>query len=180
MENAYIKNGRTRLRNIVLAAMFAAVTAVLSQTAIPLPSGVPVTLQVFAVALCGFCLGSKWGTVSVAVYILLGTIGVPVFSGFKGGAAVLAGITGGYIWGFVLMVFLCGLGKEFGFRGSELLMGVAGVLLCHLCGIFQVTLINQSSLWQNALVFSVPYLVKDFISAAAAAALSKNILKRIG
>ena len=90
------ENTRKRTLNLTLAALFTAVTAVLSQTAIPTPFDVPLTLQTFAVALCGYTLGIKWGLASILTYILLGTAGVPVFSGFRGGVQVLFGATGGF------------------------------------------------------------------------------------
>ena len=72
-------------KTMIITAMFAAVIAVLAQIAFPLPSGVPVTLQTFAVALTGVVLGAKLGTISTFIYILLGAVGVPVFSGLNGG-----------------------------------------------------------------------------------------------
>ena len=95
---------RQKITTIVLCALFAAITAVLSQIAIPMPSGVPVTLQTFAIALCGFYLCTARATVSTVVYVLLGAVGVPVFSGFKGGIASIVGPTGGFIIGFIAMV----------------------------------------------------------------------------
>ena len=92
---------KKRILNITFAALFTAITAALSQAAIPTPFGVPLTLQTFAVALCGYVLGIKWGLASIITYILLGVFGVPVFSGFKGGAQVLFGATGGFIFGFL-------------------------------------------------------------------------------
>ena len=71
---------RQKITTIVLCALFAAITAVLSQIAIPMPSGVPVTLQTFAIALCGFYLCTARATVSTVVYVLLGAVGVPVFN----------------------------------------------------------------------------------------------------
>ena len=96
-------------RDMVLCAVMAAVTAVCAQISIPMPSGVPVTLQTFAVPLTGYLLGMKYGLISVAVYILLGAAGVPVFTGFRGGIGTIAGPTGGFIVGFLLMVigFMC-------------------------------------------------------------------------
>lgn len=79
---------KIKTADLVIIALFAAITAVLSQIAIPMPTNVPVTLQTFAVALCGFCLGSKKGTAAILVYILLGAVGIPVFTGFKGGLRV--------------------------------------------------------------------------------------------
>ena len=84
-------------REMVLAGMFAAVLAVISQLSIPTPAGVPVTIQVFGVALVGAVLGWKLGLCSVLVYILIGAAGLPVFANFGGGIRSLIGLTGGYI-----------------------------------------------------------------------------------
>ena len=100
---------RQKITTIVLCALFAAITAVLSQIAIPMPSGVPVTLQTFAIALCGFYLCTARATVSTVVYVLLGAVGVPVFSGFKGGIASIVGPTGGFIIGFIAMAAISGI-----------------------------------------------------------------------
>lgn len=91
---------RERTRKLVYVALFAALTAVLSQISIPLPSGVPLTLQTFAVAFAGFFLGWKYGLAAIGVYVALGACGAPVFAGFTGGAYKLIGVTGGFIWGF--------------------------------------------------------------------------------
>ena len=72
-------------KTIVTVGMFTAVLSVLSILTIPMPTGVPVTLQTFAMALCGYVLGWKKGTSSTLIYILLGTVGVPVFAGMTGG-----------------------------------------------------------------------------------------------
>lgn len=100
---------RQKITTIVLCALFAAITAILSQIAIPMPSGVPVTLQTFAIALCGFYLCTARATVSTVVYVLLGAVGVPVFSGFKGGIASIVGPTGGFIIGFIAMAAISGI-----------------------------------------------------------------------
>lgn len=95
-----------------MVGVFAAVLAVLSQISFPLPSGIPVTLQTFAVALCGYALGCKRGTLAVLVYIVLGAVGLPVFANFSGGFGSLVGLAGGYIYGFLPMAALCGLGTK--------------------------------------------------------------------
>ena len=76
-----MKNRSALTRNLVLAALFAALTAVCSQIQIPLPM-VPINLALFAVHLCGALLGAKWGALSMTAYALLGVVGAPVFSGF--------------------------------------------------------------------------------------------------
>lgn len=85
---------KNRLHKMVMVGVFAAVMAVLSQISIPLPTGVPVTLQTFAVALCGYVLGVQMGGLALAVYLAIGAVGLPVFAGFSGGIGAFAGVTG--------------------------------------------------------------------------------------
>ena len=99
--------------------MFAAITSILSIVTIPTPIGVPFTLQTFAMALCGLVLGKKYGTLSTVLYVLLGLVGVPVYAGMTAGPGVLFGVTGGYIFGFILMTFFCGVGIQFEGRKQE-------------------------------------------------------------
>ncbi|MDE5934006.1 MAG: biotin transporter BioY, partial [Lachnospiraceae bacterium] len=130
-------NKKITTKDIVGIGMFAAVLAVLSQISIPMPSGVPITLQTFAVALAGVVLAWKMGTASVLVYILLGAVGVPVFAGFSGGAQVLVNYTGGFIWGFIVMTLLCGIGVQMKNKIAGILLGIAGLAVCHLFGTVQ-------------------------------------------
>ena len=121
----------------MITGMFAAVIAVLAQVALPMPSGVPVTLQTFAIALTGVVLGAKLGMAAAGVYILLGAVGVPVFSGFAGGLGILFGKSGGFIWGFLFLALLCGLGCQIKNKVVGWGLGIVGLAVCHLLGIFQ-------------------------------------------
>lgn len=159
---------KNKVQKIVMTGVFAALLAVLSQISIPLPSGIPVTLQTFAVAICGFVLGSRLGTLAVAVYLAVGAVGVPVFAGFSGGFGIFAGMTGGYLWGFLFMAFLCGLGAGLGKRILAVALGLAGLGACHLCGAVQFAVVSAISPWQAFLTASVPYLLKDVISVILA------------
>ena len=107
-------NKNISIRTICFVGMFAAITSVLSIITIPTPWGVPFTLQTFAIALSGYVLGKIYGTFATLIYIILGLIGVPVYAGMSAGAGVLAGPTGGYLWGFIIMTFFCGLAADFG------------------------------------------------------------------
>ena len=80
-----MKKSKLTTKQIVLTGMMTAVLAVLSIVTIPLPTGVPVTLQTFAMAFCGYVLGWKLGGASSALYLILGAIGVPVYAGMSGG-----------------------------------------------------------------------------------------------
>ena len=168
---------------IVLTGVFAAVLAVLSQISIPMPTGIPVTLQTFAVALCGYALGWKRGLLAVAVYTALGLVGLPVFSGFSGGVGSVLGMRGGYIWGFLPMAALCGAGLKRRRRPMALLFGALGLAVCHLLGTVQFAAVSGRGVLEAFLLASAPYLVKDVLSVAAAygaAAALQLSLKKSG
>lgn len=94
---------------LVLCALCAAVTCILAPLSIPLAGEVPISLATFAVLLSGILLGAKLGALSQVVYVLLGSVGVPVFAGWTGGIGITLGITGGYIIGYIPMAFIAGL-----------------------------------------------------------------------
>ena len=167
---------------VVLTAVFAALIAVSTLITVPLPGGVPVTLQTFAVALTGYCLGVRRSVPAVAVYLLLGAAGVPVFAGFSAGPAVLAGKTGGFLFGFLLLALLCSLGGGLRNRAFAVLCGLAGLALCHLAGVLWFARLTGTGFASAAMAVSVPFLLKDALSVAAAMALSlrlKPVLGRI-
>lgn len=160
-----------RLRKMTAAALFCAVIAVLAQLVLPLPGGVPVTLQTFAVALCGYCLGWQGGLIAVGGYLLLGGCGLPVFSSFGGGMGWLLGPTGGFLWGFLLLALFCGLRQGRAAFG----MGLIGLAACHLLGIAWFSAVSGNGLWQAFLIASLPYLLKDIASLWLARWLSKRL-----
>lgn len=162
------QNQRGSTKTIVLTGMFAAVLAILSQISIPMPSGVPVTLQTFGAALTGCVLGWKMGAVSVLVYLLIGGMGAPVFSSFTGGAGILLGKTGGFLFGFVLMALFCGLAAAVKQKAVGGVLAVLGLAFCHLLGILQFSILSELSFAQSAALVSLPYLVKDAVSLALA------------
>lgn len=170
---------KSRLHRMVVAGVFAALLAVLSQISIPLPTGIPVTLQTFAVALCGFALGPGLGAAAVGVYLALGAVGIPVFAGFSGGIGSFVGMTGGYLWAFLPMAFLCGLGARQKNRALALTVGFLGLVICHLCGSFQFALVLAVSPWNAFLLASAPYLLKDAASLVAAYLAAAAILRSL-
>ncbi|MCM1154991.1 MAG: biotin transporter BioY [Roseburia sp.] len=173
------KTGKTATKDIVCVGMFAAVLAVLAQISIPMPSGVPVTLQTFAVALTGVVLSWKLGTASILVYILLGAVGLPVFSGFKGGIQALAGYTGGFIWGFIALVFLCGIGMRMKNKIMSAALGFVGLAICHLLGVIQFMFLMKIGFTEAFLLVSAPYLLKDVVSVILADIMGMQIRARL-
>ena len=181
-----MKNGSIRTtKNIIFIGLFAAITAVLSQIAIPLPTNVPLTLQTFAVALAGYFLGAVKGTVSMLVYVMLGAVGVPVFANWKGGFGVIMGATGGFIVGFIFMALLCGVGssvfssKKLSGKVLAVLLGIAGLAVCHLLGFGWYAIFAKVSLGKSFMVVSLPYLIKDIGSVIAAYVISEELIKRL-
>ena len=169
---------KSSTRSIVLTGLFTAIIAALSQIAITSPSGVPITLQAFAIALTGYFLGYKKGCFAVLTYILIGAVGAPVFANFYGGLSAIIGVTGGFLWGFVLMALLCGL-RKWRTIWLDLFLGVIGLLLCHLCGILQYAVVSHNTLFQSFLTASVWFLPKDILSVAAAYFVTKSIRRAL-
>ncbi|MDD5073183.1 MAG: biotin transporter BioY [Candidatus Omnitrophica bacterium] len=94
---------------LTLAFLMVGLMAVLAQVRIPLPwTPVPITGSTFAALFAGVLLGNVWGGISMLLYIALGAAGLPVFTGFKGGAAVLLGPTAGYLLGYAVVSFSIG------------------------------------------------------------------------
>lgn len=169
--NTTAKN-RISTKNMVLIAMFAAVLAVMSQLSIPMPSGVPATIQVFAVALCGIVLGWRLGPASMLVYILIGAVGAPVFANFGAGPGVIFGKTGGFIIGYPFMAMLCGLSEKVKSLWQKILLCLLGLFVCHFFGTLQYMLLTGISFPAAALLMSLPYLLKDSILVITATVLA--------
>lgn len=169
------------IKKIAYGALFCALTAVCSWISIPVPSsGISFTLQTFAVLLAAGLLGWKGGTAAVLCYIALGAVGVPVFSGFRGGIGVISGVTGGYIVGFIFTALIVGLScKFFGKKILPLSISMTlGVLVCYAFGTAWFCVVNQSTTFGAALMLCVvPYIPFDAIKIAAAVFLVKRLDK---
>ena len=119
------------------------------------------------------------GGMAAVIYVLLGAVGVPVFSGFSGGLGILFGKTGGFIYGFIFMAALCGLGAGKKNRVLTAVLSLAGLLICHFFGALQFALLMNMSLPESALLVSVPYLIKDVISVVLAYVVGEVLKKSL-
>lgn len=166
---------KERIRELTYISLCVSVMAVLSQIAIPTGT-VPITLQVFVVALIGYFLGAKNGLIAMTVYILLGLVGAPVFASFQGGLHTLISYTGGFIFGYLPFVFLCGIkGKA----SARIALGIVGLLLCHLVGTVQYMLLSSLNVWSALIVVSLPFLAKDIALVISAYFVSETMKKRL-
>jgi len=163
------------IRDLTYISLCVAIMAVLSQIAIPVGT-VPITIQAFVVALIGYFLGFKKGLVAMAVYVLLGLVGAPVFASFQGGLHTLISYTGGFIFGYFPFVSLCGIR---GTAAARITFGIIGLLACHLMGVIQYMLLSELDFWYALLAVSVPYLAKDVALVIGAYFVSEVMKKRL-
>lgn len=182
-----IKNSKSyssptpELRKMVFASLFAALTAAGAYVQIPIPfSPVPITLQVFFVLLAGCILKSKWGSLSMIVYTLLGIAGLPVFSGGSSGIGVLLGPTGGYIIGFILAAYIIGKLSEKTENSARppLLVNAlnmsAGIFIIYLCGVLQLTMMAKIGIGAALTLGVLPFLPGEILKTAVAAYIASN------
>lgn len=184
META--SRSHARLKSMVFVALMAAFLCIFSPISIPLPL-VPITLQTFGVFLASALLGWKRGTVAVLIYLLLGLIGLPVFSGWTGGFSSFATPSSGYIIGFLFTALLTGFlidrfSRQFWMYPVAM---AAGLAVCYLFGTIwflvymNVWMSTPYSFWEAVLICVLPFLVGDAVKIAAATALSYPLRKQL-
>ena len=152
-------------------AMFAALMAIGAWISIPILT-VPFTLQVLVVFLSGALLGSLKGGLSQIVYVLLGVVGLPVFSNGASGPGVLVGPTGGYIIGFVVAAFVIGAVCEVvrGFWGTLSAM-IVGIVIIYAFGLAQLMMNLDLSLMEGLYAGVFKFIPFDILKAVIAASL---------
>lgn len=165
---------------MILIAFFAALTGVLSQIAIPIPP-VPINLAMFSVFLAGSLLGSKYGALSQLIYVLLGAIGLPVFSSFSSGIGIIVGPTGGYIIGYIVAAWVTGwIISKIGRKHVALIIAITtGLLLCYTLGTSWFMFITKTSLLQSLTLCVFPFLIGDAIKIIVASILTPILNRHI-
>ena len=147
---------------------------------------IPFTMQTFGLFAALGLLGGKRGTLAVLVYLLLGTVGIPVFSGFRGGLGVLGGVTGGYLIGFLFAAFsYWGITSKSGGKLWIMILGMAaGLVADYAFGtawfmLFYAKSYGAVGLWAALSMCVIPYILPDLVKLALAVALVKTLPKRI-
>ena len=168
------------VRDMAYIALFAVMMAVCSWISIPYV--VPFTLQTFAVFLAVGVLGGRRGTMAVLVYLLMGAVGLPVFTGFSGGIGHLLGSTGGYIVGFVFTALVMwGMERIPGNRTVVLTISmVLGLLVCYAFGTAWFLLVYARTtgpvgVWTAVGWCVAPYVVPDLMKLALALVLRRRL-----
>lgn len=170
--------------DMVYIAVFAGLIAVCAW--ISIPTAVPFTLQVFGVFTAMGLLGGRRGTLSILIYILLGMIGIPVFSGFQGGAGVIFGTTGGYLIGYLAAALLMWAAeKKLGNSIPVLAVSMlVGLIVCYAFGTvwFQVVYAQKSGAVGTMAVLGwcvFPFIVPDLLKITLALIVTKRFRRYV-
>ena len=177
---------RPEVRELVAAALVAALLMAVSGLALPI-GVVPMTLQVFVVVLAALLLAPRWAAVSLGVYLLAGAVGLPVFSGMKGGLGVLVGPTGGYLWGFLLgavagSITRLGLERLTGRRGwlADSVAAAVVVAGVYVAGWLQLVAVAHLAAGAAFAAGVLPFIAIDVAKAAAAVAVAAGVRRARG
>jgi biotin transport system substrate-specific component len=176
------KKRKFKTIDIVYIGLSAALIAICAWISIPLPN-VSITLQTMGVVLIASLFGAKRGTIATIIYILLGAIGLPVFSNFKGGLGVLAGSTGGYIIGFIFTAIIVGIVSDKTNKVWALVVSmVVGILVCYAFGTAWFAYVYAKSSGALPLVTILgwcvfPFLLPDAVKIVIATILTKQLRK---
>ena len=195
-QNIQAAAGRMSTADMAHIAIFAALMAVMAQISIPMPGGVPFTMQTMGVYLTGIVLGRRKGAYAILLYLLLGLAGLPVFSHFGGGLGRLAGPTGGFLLSYPLMAWLAGTGAGFlygvpGMQGrnetASKRAGLPGFILCMLgatgvnyaMGTLMYSAVTGNPLQAALAACVLPFIVTDLVKLGMAAVLGASLRKAL-
>lgn len=164
------------VRKMVLSGLCAALLCLCGFLAVPI-GGMVLTMQTFGVFFCLRLLGGRWGTVAVGVYLLLGVVGLPVFSAGQGGLSVLAGPTGGFLAGFLVASLIYRV--IYHFTKKPMIACFAGLAGCYFTGALWYSILCRVPLLSALTVTVLPFILPDICKLLLAQLLAKRIAKRV-
>lgn len=180
-ETIIMNQSKLSIQDLCVIGLCTAVIAIMAQISIPMPMGVPMTMQTFAITLTAIILGGKKGAIASLVYVLLGAIGLPVFAGFSGGYQHLVGPTGGFLISFPLMAYVIGYAAEKRQNSKAIfVVGVTlGTLLNYVVGVLMFCLITHSGVMTGITACVLPFIPTAIIKAVVAAVVGLQIRGRL-
>lgn len=179
-------SSKKKLSGVILSALFAALICAGCFIQIPLPGGVPVVLQDMMAMLTGMLLGPVYGTAAVFVFLVLGSIGLPVFSGKAGISVILAGPTGGFLVGYLLSAFAAGIflslllpdKRDHSNTKVWLLITAAALLatvVVFVCGIIGFMRVTHAGIAKTLSAVLVPFIPGNIIKIIVMVPLVKKL-----
>lgn len=174
----------SRTRSMVFVALSVAIIAVSAWVTVPI-GPVPFTLQMFAIAFAIFVLTPRQCMAAICSYLVLGAIGIPVFSGMRGGFGIFAGPTGGFLWGYIIAVavasMLLALLRKRGFDnvGVYIVVGIVFTAISYVCGWAQYMLLAHVSPLASFAVTVAPFVVVDVVKIVCAAMVARAVIRAV-
>ena len=175
-----MKNKKLTTYQMAVTALMAAVLCVLGPLSVPI-GAIPISLSNFVICLAAWLLGARFGTLSVAIYLAIGLVGVPVFSGYGAGIAKLAGPTGGYLVGYLLLALIGGLFIEKS-NGNPVVSGLGLVLgdaACYVLGTAWFVFQMQCELGYALSVCVYPFIALDLAKIVVSCVVGALLRKRL-
>ncbi|NLS44916.1 MAG: biotin transporter BioY [Firmicutes bacterium] len=173
-----------KLQDLTRIAMFTALMCVFAYVFLQLPiSPAPISAQTFGVMLTGLILKPKSAALSQGLYLLLGSLGLPVFSGGTSGIGILVGPRGGYLWGFVIGAYVTAAiiqkaeenNKPISWTILALASLVGGIILVYITGVLQLAIISDLPLITALEIGTLPFIPGDLAKAAIASLIAKRL-----
>ncbi len=165
---------------LVVTALFTALMCILGPIALPI-GPVPISLTNLIIYIAVFIIGTKYGTLSYVVYLLLGAVGLPIFSGYAGGLGKLSGPTGGYLIGFIPMAIISGIAVSKWMKKKYMIVifMVLATLLDYAIGTVWFVYLMKCEIWYALTVCVFPFLIGDGAKIAIAIILGSLIRGRL-
>lgn len=181
MDNQKTSPLKITTKQMVLTGVMTAVICVLAPWAINISGLVPISLGTLAIYFVLYVLGMKLGTLSVFIYILLGAVGLPVFSNFSGGLGKLLGPTGGYIVGYIFMALICGffIDKFSDNLPLQIVGFVLGTIVLYLFGTFWMMFLTERTFFEALALCVTPFIPGDIAKLIIAIAVAFPLKKRL-
>jgi len=166
----------SKLKQMIFCALFAALTAILSQIAVPI-GAIPINMVHISIFVASGILGGKYATISQVIFLILGIIGIPVFSGFNSGLGYLTGPTGGFIMGYISCAWIVGEGiSKVGIKSNlSILIMVAGLASSYMLGVSWFMYVTEADIITALLTCVFPFLLGDAVKVI----ISRYIILRL-
>ena len=176
-----MKKNYSNIHELCIIGLMTALICVIAPLSIPMPLGVPMTLQTFIITLCAIILGARQSVTATCIYILLGAFGLPVFSNFTGGWQVITGPTGGFILSFPIMACVIGIGAKYRsrFKGSLIISILIGNAINLFAGTAMFCFLSGCTLLSGMTACVLPFLPITVIKIVLSWVVGLNIRHRI-
>lgn len=177
-----------KAKNIIYTAIFIAILTLSAYITIPF-GPVPFTLQTFAITLIVLLFASKVSISAYLIYLLMGAIGIPVFSAMRGSFGVILGATGGFLWGYAISIIICSLIQnkyinkfkyKYAYLAFTFLNCTVMTLIAYACGTIQYSVIANISIVVALSTTVIPFIIPDIAKIVFAIVCSMILRKNIG